>query len=141
MGPLPDPFDQEPRVSVTLSARELGYITDALKVWLTNGAGPDDDDVESVDALRIRLQMVWAETMTSPQRREETEPVTTIEDTTEANNDRGRFLIDGAVRGAVIALQSVLPAAESLDADPGPYHRLAAVLEALRGILGDVERT
>jgi hypothetical protein len=36
---------------------------------------------------------------------------------------------------------SVLPAAESLDADPGLYHRLAAVLEALRGILGDVERT
>jgi hypothetical protein len=28
-----------------------------------------------------------------------------------------------------------------VDADRGLYHRLAAVLEALRGILGDVERT
>jgi hypothetical protein len=45
-----------------------------------------------------------------------------------------------AVAEAAEAVQKAVDAAEGLDADPGLYHRLAAVLEALQGILADVER-
>ncbi len=44
-----------------------------------------------------------------------------------------------AVAEATAAVQRAVDAADALD-DPGPYHRLEAVLEALRGILADVER-
>jgi hypothetical protein len=44
------------------------------------------------------------------------------------------------LRTATEVVQGALRVAEGLDDTPGLYHRLEAVLEALRGILGDVER-